>query len=91
MMPTINDVLVKKPSDAEVSTCKSWPIWTCEPSRFDWVYTQSETYLIIEGEVTVSDGRDSVSFGPGDYVVFPNGLECVWDVKKSVRKHYNFS
>ncbi|MHC4638055.1 MAG: cupin domain-containing protein [Planctomycetota bacterium] len=77
-MPTINDVLVKKPSDAEVSTCKSWPIWT-------W------TCLIIEGEVTVSDGRDSVSFGPGDYVVFPNGLECVWDVKKSVRKHYNFS
>jgi len=90
-MPTVKDVVVKKPSEAEISTCKSWPIWTCEPSAFDWVYTQTEACLLLEGEVTVSDGSDSVSFGPGDYVVFPDGLECNWNVKKAVRKHYNFS
>ena len=90
-MPTVKDVVVKKPSDQEIAVCKGWPTWSCEPSKFDWAYTQTETCLILEGEVTVSDGTDSVSFGVGDYVVFPNGLECVWEVTKAVRKHYDFS
>ena len=25
-----------------------------------------------------------------DFVTFPKGLSCVWDIKESVRKHYNF-
>ncbi len=93
-MPTVKDVVVKKPTEEETAACKGWPIWTCEPSKFDWDYTQSETCLVLEGEVTVSDrpeGEESVSFGPGDIVVFPVGLKCIWDVKGAVRKHYNFS
>ena len=93
-MPTVKDVVVKKPTEEETATCKGWPIWTCEPNKFDWDYTQSETCLVLEGEVTVSDrpeGGESVSFGPGDLVVFPLGLKCIWDVKGAVRKHYNFS
>lgn len=89
-MPNIKDVIVKKPSDEENNTCKSWPIWTCQPSSFDWAYTEKETCLILEGEVTVTDSSDSVSFGPGDLVVFPKDLECTWNVKKAVKKHYNF-
>ena len=89
-MPTIKDVEVRKPTDEEQKKCKSWPIWTCEPSEFDWAYTQKETCLILDGDVTVTDGKDEVSFGPGDYVVFPVDLECTWKVKKPVRKHYNF-
>ncbi len=38
-MPTAKDVVVKKPTEEEIATCKSWPIWTCEPSKFDWDYT----------------------------------------------------
>ncbi len=93
-MPTVKDVVVKKPTEEEAAACKGWPIWTCEPNKFDWDYTQSETCLVLEGEVTVSDrpeGGESVSFGPGDLVVFPLGLKCIWDVKGAVRKHYNFS
>ena len=67
---TANEVM-EKPTEAEAKKCKSWPIWTCEPSTFDWEYTQKETCLILDGEVTVSDDADSVSFGPGDMVVFP--------------------
>jgi len=70
-MPTVKDVIVKKPSDEEAAACKSWPIWKCEPSIFDWAYTEKETCLLIEGKVTVTDGKNSVSFGPGDLVVFP--------------------
>ena len=93
-MPTVKDVSIQKPTDDEIAKCKSWPIWTCEPSRFDWDYTQTETCLILEGSVDVSDrpdGGESVSFGPGDMVRFPVGLKCVWNVKEAVKKHYNFS
>ncbi|MGD9110091.1 MAG: cupin domain-containing protein [Phycisphaerales bacterium] len=90
-MPTVKNVIVKKPSEEEAAKCKSWPIWECQPSEFDWAYTQTETCLILEGDVTVKDSQGEVSFGPGDLVVFPVDLECTWHVKKPVRKHYNFS
>jgi uncharacterized cupin superfamily protein len=47
----------------------------------------------VEGEVTVTpkNGGNPVSFGVGDLVTFPAGLSCIWDVKKSLRKHYQFS
>ena len=89
-MPTVKDVTVRKPTEQEIQTCKTWPIWQSQPSTFDWVYTQKETCLLIEGEVTVTDGNDSVSFGPGDLVIFPEELECTWRVEKPVKKYYTF-
>lgn len=69
----------------------SWPIWEKEISRFDWHYDETEMCYILEGKITVEtkDGK-SASFGPGDFVTFPKGLDCVWDIKEPVRKHYNF-
>ena len=91
-MPTVKDVIVKKPTQEEIEQCKSWPIWTCGISAFDWDYTQTETCLILEGKVSVKDrpGSKEVSFGPGDLVIFPVGLKCTWQVVKAVKKHYNF-
>jgi uncharacterized cupin superfamily protein len=68
----------------------SWPIWEKEVSRFDWHYDATEMCYILKGKVTVkAKGRD-VSFGPGDFVTFPDGLDCVWDITEPVRKHYSF-
>jgi uncharacterized cupin superfamily protein len=92
-MPTIKDVIVRKPSENEDQACRTWPIWTCGVSEFEWEYTQTEKCLILEGQVTVTENPDvgqSVSFGPGDYVQFPNGLKCIWKVTKPVKKHYDF-
>ena len=89
-MPSVSDIIVKKPSDAEAAECKGWPIWECETSTFDWSYTQQETCLVLEGTVTVSDATGSVSFGPGDMVIFPNDLDCTWQVEQPVKKHYKF-
>ena len=83
-------IQVTKPTKAQIAEAAKWPIWTCEPSTFDWSYTEKETCLILEGKVTISDGKDSVGFGPGDLVVFPQDLDCVWNIEKAVRKHYNF-
>ena len=33
---------------------KSWPIWTCDVSSFDWAYEDKETCLLLEGEVTIT-------------------------------------
>jgi len=93
-MPCVKDVIVKKPTDQQIEICKNWPIWQGHPSTFDWDYTQTETCLIIEGKVTVTDrpaGEDSITFGPGDMVIFPEGLKCIWTIKESVRKYYQFT
>ena len=69
----------------------SWPIWACEISEFDWEYGEQESWLLLEGEVEVKTGFETVNFSAGDFVVFPKGLKCRWKVIKPVRKHYSFS
>tara|TARA_Y100001968_G_C19334858_1_gene706257 strand:+ start:671 stop:961 length:291 start_codon:yes stop_codon:yes gene_type:complete len=78
-------------STIEALGIKSWPIWTCDPSSFDWTYDEKETCLILEGQVTVTpNGGEPVTFGAGDLVVFPDGMNCTWEVHERVRKHYRF-
>lgn len=92
-MPTIKDISIHQPSDAQVKTCQSWPIWTCGISEFEWEYTQTEKCLILEGRVTVFDNPktdQSVTFGAGDFVRLPEGLKCIWKITEPVRKHYDF-
>jgi len=92
-MPTVKDITVEKPTEQQAETSQDWPIWTCDKSEFEWEYTQTEKCLILEGRVTITDNPDSgqsVSFGPGDYVVLPNGLKCFWKVIAPVKKHYDF-
>ncbi len=76
--------------DLDKRGVSSWPIWTKEVSRFDWHYDQSEECYVLEGQVVVETDEGPVEFGPGDFVTFPVGLSCVWDVKQPIRKHYNF-
>lgn len=85
-------IKIEKLSEAEIAERKvtSWPIWSCEVSRFDWSYDATEECLLLEGKVTVETEYETVTFGAGDFVTFPAGLSCVWDVKEPVRKHYNF-
>lgn len=68
-----------------------WPIWEKEVSRFHWSYDSIEECYFLAGEVTVDtkDGK-SIDFGKGDFVSFPKGLSCSWQIKKPVKKHYNF-
>ena len=68
-----------------------WPIWTCEVSEFDWEYSDEEACLLLEGEVEVSSEFETVRFSAGDYVVFPKGLKCRWEVRQPGRKHYSFN
>jgi hypothetical protein len=67
-----------------------WPVWEHDEDKFDWYYDQTELCYIIEGEVTITTEFESVTIQAGDFVTFPKGLECVWDIHYSVKKHYSF-
>ena len=70
----------------------SWPVWEKEVSRFDWTYDTEETCYVTAGRVTVipADGAP-VEIVAGDYVVFPAGMSCVWDISEPISKHYKFA
>ena len=86
-------ISIHKHSEKEIDNkeIRSWSIWTCGVSEFDWEYSEQESCLLLEGEVEVNSEFESVRFSAGDYVVFPKGLKCRWKVTKPVRKHYSFS
>ncbi|MFH1072339.1 MAG: cupin domain-containing protein [Nanoarchaeota archaeon] len=85
-------ILIKKPSEKELKSLnvKSWPTWEKEPSTFDWHYDEQETCFILEGEAVVKSAEGEVKFGKGDFVIFPQGMDCTWMIKKKIRKHYKF-
>jgi len=89
----MKEIKVEKPTPETLKKLgvERWPIWTKEPSRFDWHYDQQEVCYLLAGRAraTPSGGRP-VEFGAGDLVTFPQGLDCVWEVLEPVRKHYRF-
>ena len=85
-------VLVEKPTSMQLNDLKisDWPIWTKEVSTFHWDYGEREVCYILEGDVTVKTPAGEVSFCKGDLVTFPEGMKCVWNIKRAVKKHYKF-
>lgn len=70
----------------------NWGTWGCGVSKFPWTYDSNESCYLLSGKVTVtpSDGRKTVEFEKGDFVTFPAGMSCTWDVSEAVNKHFNF-
>ena len=69
-----------------------WPVWERGVSRFEWSYDEAESCYLLEGEVKVTPrGGPPVRIVAGDYVTFAAGLDCVWDIRVPVRKHYAFN
>jgi len=85
-------IQILKPTEQELEkmNVRSWPVWEKEVSRFLWKYNSLEVCYIIEGEIIVETEFETVHILPGDLVTFPSGLSCVWDIRKEVKKHYNF-
>ena len=69
-----------------------WGTWGCGASTFPWTYAEAESCYLLEGDVTVTpaDGRAPATFGAGDFVTFPAGMSCTWDVRVAVKKHFMF-
>lgn len=85
--------IVHQPDQAQLDSLgiSQWPIWEKEASQFPWHYDSTEICYILEGVVIVTpEGGEAVSMGPGDLVTFPKGMSCHWDIRKAIRKHYDF-
>ncbi|KAL7525385.1 hypothetical protein ACHAWF_001331 [Thalassiosira exigua] len=69
-----------------------WGTWGCPASKFPWMYDSTESCYLLAGKVTVTpdDGRKPATFGKGDFVTFPAGMSCTWDVSEAVEKHFVF-
>ena len=92
-------VPVQKAS-ANKSNCRipfqaSDPVQLCDFSldKYDPIRQLSFSQLcyFLEGSVVVTpENGEPVQIGKGDLVVFPEGMDCVWEIKEPVRKHYLF-
>ena len=85
-------VLITSPCSASVIIqygIKNWPIWECEPSKFEWYYEDKEICLVIEGQATIRTKKNEIYvIKAGDLVEFPAGLHCEWEISKHIEKHY---
>ena len=69
----------------------NWPIWQKEASNFPWHYDATEQCYILEGSVTVTpENGQPVQINKGDFVTFPKGMSCTWNITADIKKHYNF-
>jgi len=84
------NIVIRKPTAEESQQAATWKIWTCQPSSFEWGYSQTETCLLLEGRAKVEALGREFEFGAGDWVVFPKGLACRWHVIEAVKKYYVF-
>lgn len=85
------EIDVRQPSQAELEELGvlDWPVWEKEASRFPWTYDEKEVCYVVAGRVTVEPEDDEpVTFGAGDLVTFPAGMNCTWDIHEGVRKHF---
>lgn len=85
-------IVVEKLTEQKITEMKirQWPIWEKEISEFDWFYDSMEQCLFLEGHVIVETANGSTEIKKGDFVTFPEGLQCVWKVLSPVKKHYKF-
>ena len=85
-------LIILKLDEAEIARrgIRKWPVWERKVSRFSYYYEKEEKCLFLEGEVVIETGSDKITLNAGDYVIFPKDLQCIWDIRQPVKKHYSF-
>ena len=67
-----------------------WPVCGKEVSQFSSSYDKTWECYFFEGLVTIEFNGGFLDIEPAEFVVFPKGLKCVWNIKKNIKKHYRF-
>mmetsp|Transcript_3222 Transcript_3222/g.6875 ORF Transcript_3222/g.6875 Transcript_3222/m.6875 type:complete len:109 (-) Transcript_3222:145-471(-) len=94
-MPEIEVTPMSREEAEEQYGISDWDTWGCEASNFKWEYSGTEQAYVLRGSVLVTPTGEWASCKPtevnaGDFVVFPDGMTCTWDVTEAIEKHYNF-
>lgn len=87
------EIQIQKLTEEEIDSLgiRKWPIWSKEVSTFEWYYDETEKCFFLEGIAIIQtqDG-ERIEIKKGDFVTFPVGLKCTWNIIEPVRKHYYF-
>ncbi len=90
----MSDVYIEKnpsPAKLEVLGVYEWPTWEREESEFDWNYSKKEICYIITGSATITcDDGEVIEIEQGDYITFPEGLQCKWKITEEIEKYYRY-
>ena len=85
-------ILIKSPCSASVIIqygIKNWPIGEYEPSIFQYKYNEKEICLIIEGQAIIKSLEGATyNIKSGDFIAFPAGFSCEWEIIRKIKKHY---
>jgi len=69
---------------------ENWSIWTKEKSIFDWSYSSIEQCYILKGKAIIHYDDKKIEIKKNDFVEFPKGLKCKWEIIEDIEKYYNF-
>jgi uncharacterized protein len=76
------------PDDAHQRGILDWPVSKRGVSRYSWHYDSAEICYLVSGAARIETEDGNVEIEVGDLVTLPAGLDCVWDIREPVAKHY---
>ena len=84
--PVARGTVVSQSEDKKVSS----GVWSCEPGKFEWIFSWDEFVHVMEGEVDITEENtgNMITLRSGDMTHFPRGMKTLWHVKKTVRKFF---
>ena len=84
--PVARGTVVSQSEDKKVSS----GLWSCEPGKFEWVFSWDEFVHVMEGEVDITEEEtgNMITLRSGDMTHFPRGMKTYWNVKQAVRKFF---
>jgi len=64
-------------------------LWRAEPGSFPYTFTADETFLLLEGSVSIDlDSGESVHLKVGDLVSFVAGAQATWHIHEASKKFF---
>jgi len=84
--PAARGTVVSQSEDKKVSS----GLWSCEPGKFEWIFSWDEFVHVMEGEVDITEEEtgNMITLRSGDMTHFPRGMKTYWNVKQAVRKFF---
>lgn len=84
--PVARGTVVSQSEDKKVSS----GLWSCEPGKFEWIFSWDEFVHVMEGEVDITEEEtgNMITLRSGDMTHFPRGMKTYWNVKQAVRKFF---
>ena len=76
------------PDEAHDRGILAWPVSRRGVSRYSWHYDTSELCYLVSGLARIETEDGNVEVEAGDLVTLPAGLDCVWDIREPIAKHY---